>query len=179
MKPDKTWSLFLDRDGVINRELNQDYVKTWSEFSFEEGALDALKKLNQIFGHIFIVTNQRGVGAGIMSQAELDAIHQIMLDEIHDHGGRIDEIYFAADEDRTSTNRKPHPTMGIKAQSDYPAVDFSKAVMVGNSLSDMEFGRNLEMHTVYIDEKKKFNGIKTEVMDAIFDSLKSFSDSLS
>ena len=178
MKPDKTWSLFLDRDGVINRELRNEYVKTWNEFTFEEGALDALKKLNTIFGHIFIVTNQRGVGAGIMSLADLDAIHQIMLEEIIDHGGRIDEIYFASDEDRESKNRKPHPTMGIKAKSDFPLVDFSKSMMVGNSISDMEFGRNLEMYNVFIDEKKKYSGIKTEAMDAIYNSLKEFSDTL-
>ena len=51
-------------------------------------------------------------------------------------------------------------------------------MMVGNSISDMEFGRNLEMYNVFIDEKKKYSGIKTEAMDAIYNSLKEFSDTL-
>ena len=171
MKIDKSWTLFLDRDGVINRELRNDYVKTWDEFEFEEGAIEAIARLNKIFGLTVIVTNQRGVGAGIMSEEALHAIHEKMLEAIAAKGGKIDAIYFAPDEDRSSINRKPHPTMAFKAQSDFPQIDLKKSVIIGNSSSDMEFGRNAGMITVYIDEKQKYNGQKTTLMDYIFDSL--------
>jgi len=66
LKIDKTWTLFLDRDGVINHKRVNDYVKNWSEFSFIKGSLEAIYLLSQIFGKIIIVTNQRGVGRCII-----------------------------------------------------------------------------------------------------------------
>lgn len=174
MKFDKSWSLFLDRDGVINKELRKDYVKTWEEFKFEDGALSALAKLNSIFGVIVIVTNQRGVGAKIMSEESLHHIHQKMISEIEMNHGRIDKIYFAPEEDRSDIHRKPNPTMGIHAKNDFPEIDFKKSVIVGNSISDMQFGRALNMTTVFIDEKQKYNGIKSDEMDFIFLSLEAF-----
>ena len=64
----KEWTLFLDRDGVINKELRDDYVKRWDEFIFEVGALEAIAKLSDIFGRIIIVTNQRGIGIEVMTE---------------------------------------------------------------------------------------------------------------
>ncbi len=179
LKFDKSWTLFLDRDGVINTEIRQDYVKTWDAFHFEDGALEALAKLNRIFGTIVVVTNQRGVGINVMTKEDLEGIHAKMMQHIESAGGRIDKIYTACDADRESTNRKPHPAMGHLAKADFPHIDFSKSVIVGNSSSDMEFGKCLGMTTIYIDEKQKYNGVKTELMDAIFDRLADFSDIIS
>ena len=71
MNIDNAWSIFLDRDGVINEKLENDYVKSWGEFIFKHGTLEAIAGLGKLFGHIFIVTNQRGVGLGKMTEAEL------------------------------------------------------------------------------------------------------------
>ena len=90
MKPFST--LFLDRDGVINTELPADYVKTISEFQFETGVFEAILLLQRFFNRIIIITNQRGVGAGIMSQADLDLVHSYMLKEFSKHGIEIDAI---------------------------------------------------------------------------------------
>jgi histidinol-phosphate phosphatase family protein len=173
-----TWTLFLDRDGVINKELRDDYVTRWEEFNFEEGALSALAKLSAIFGRIIIVTNQRGIGIQKMTEADLNAIHQQMQKAIEDEGGRIDAIYFAPSAERSDIRRKPNPTMALEAQHDFPEIDLSKSVIVGNSISDMEFGRNTGMITVFIDEKKKFSGLKTDIMDEIHNSLFDWSNSL-
>ena len=170
----KGFTLFLDRDGVINKELPNDYVKSWSEFVWEPKSKEAIAKLTSHFDKIFIITNQRGVGTGKMSEADLHTIHSRMLSEINATGGRIEKIYFCADVDRNSYNRKPNPGMGLQVKADYPEVDFSKTVMVGNTLHDMEFGRALGTRTVFIDEKKKYNGIKTDEMDELFDSLYDF-----
>ena len=64
-KIDKGWTLFLDRDGVINNEKHMDYINTWDEFAFLPGVKDAIKKFTEKFGHIFIITNQRGVSKGL------------------------------------------------------------------------------------------------------------------
>ncbi|MCS6819569.1 MAG: histidinol phosphate phosphatase, partial [Chitinophagales bacterium] len=73
---DKTWTLFLDRDGVINLHYPNDYVKSVEEFIFLEGALDAIRDLSRVFKRIIVVTNQQGVGKGLMSEADLDLIHE-------------------------------------------------------------------------------------------------------
>jgi histidinol phosphatase-like enzyme len=68
--------------------------------------------------------------------------------------------------------------MAFEAQKDFPLINLSKSIIVGNSISDMEFGRNSGMKTIFIDEKQKFAGKKTEVMDELFDSLSEWSASL-
>ena len=150
-------ALFLDRDGVINTELSGDYVKTWAEFRFENGVFEALSYLQTQFNHLIIVTNQRGVGAGLMTYNDLTEIHEKMRQEFSSHGVEIHGIYSATDEDRKSEKRKPHPYLGLMAKAEFPTIDFSKSLIAGNSDSDMMFGKNLGMKTVFIDDKRRFS----------------------
>ena len=114
-----------------------------------------------------------------MSQKDLDNIHANMIAEIEQHNGRIDKIYFCIDTDReNSTHRKPATGMGLQAKEEFPEIDFKKSIMVGNNSSDMKFGRNLGMKTVFIDDKKKYDGRLTEEMDLIFDNLLEFAEAL-
>ncbi|MFO8129700.1 MAG: HAD-IIIA family hydrolase [Bacteroidales bacterium] len=169
---DRQWSLFLDRDGVINRKLENDYVKSIDEFEFTAGALQAMRILSEIFGHIFIVTNQQGIHKGIMSVKELDMIHRYMQKKIIDGGGRITKIYHSPYlEEEKHPTRKPSTGMGEQALQDYPGVDFKKSLMVGDSMSDMEFGKNLEMFTVGIGEKDL---VQDPAVDFAFGSLYDF-----
>src|SRR5438105_15775882 len=109
---DKSWTLFLDRDGVINDEKYLQYVNTWQEFRFYEGVKEALKIFSQRFGRILIVTNQRGVAKGITKLEDLELIHSNLLKEIDEAEGKVDQIYFCTDMDDTSPNRKPNTGMG-------------------------------------------------------------------
>ena len=146
----KDWTLFLDRDGVINHEKKGDYIRQWSEFNFYTESLAALPLLAQKFDRIIITTNQKGIGKGLMTITDLDLIHQNMTHQINELGGRIDAIYYCPDLDNTSLNRKPQPGMAFQAKEKFPSIDFTKSIMVGNRMSDMEFGRNAGMHTVYL-----------------------------
>lgn len=174
MNIDDSWTLFLDRDGVINKELPGDYVKRWDEFHFELGVLQALQILAGKFKRIFIVTNQRGVGIGRMTEADLIDLHEKMCNEINKAEGRIDDIFYCIDADRNSPMRKPRTAMAMKAKEKYPEIDFSKTIMVGNSPSDMEFGRALGTINVFIDDKKSRNGKMDASMDYIYLSLEQF-----
>ena len=174
----KEWTLFLDRDGVINKELRDDYVKHWEDFIFEDGALEAIAKLSGIFGRIIIVTNQRGIGIELMTDEDLSIIHEKMVAAIQEAGGRIDAIYYAPAADRSDIRRKPNPTMAYEAKKDFSEIDLAKSVIVGNSISDMEFGRNAGMLTIFIDEKKKYGEEKTSIMDEISNSLFDWTNSL-
>ena len=92
---DSTWTLFLDRDGVINKKLDNDYVKHWIEFEFIDGVFEALKKFDSTFGKIVVVTNQQGIGKNIYRVEDLELIHKNMIYEINYSKGRIDKVYFS------------------------------------------------------------------------------------
>ncbi|MBV2247251.1 MAG: HAD-IIIA family hydrolase [Lentimicrobium sp.] len=158
---DKTWSLFLDRDGVINQKLPGDYVRSWAQFVFANGVLEALPVFASIFGRIVMVTNQQGVGKGLMSSSDLDDLHKKMLSEILSSGGRIDAIYHSPHlEKENHHSRKPNVGMGLMAKKDYPEISFKKSIMVGDSPGDMLFGKRLGMKTVFIGNfPAHFNGL--------------------
>jgi D-glycero-alpha-D-manno-heptose 1-phosphate guanylyltransferase len=151
---DSTWTLFLDRDGVINKKLENDYVKTIPEFHFIPGTLEALAELSHLFGQLIIVTNQQGIGKGIMSEEDLQDIHRFMWDEIKQHGGRIDAIYHAPQlKSEGSSMRKPGTGMALQAKKDFPRIDFARSIMAGDSALDMEFAKRARMHSILISEE--------------------------
>ena len=149
-KIDKSWTLFLDRDGVINEEKVGEYVLNWDQFIFSKGALDIFKKLSQLFGRVIIISNQRGVGKQLMTEVDLQHIHQEMKREVELVGGRIDKIYYCTEKDDRCFYRKPNPGMALQAFSDFPDIDPSKTIMVGNKPSDMKFGRAAGIFTIFV-----------------------------
>jgi histidinol-phosphate phosphatase family protein len=172
---DKSWTLFLDRDGVINKKLENDYVKHWMEFEFLEGVFVALRRLSSIFGHIVVVTNQQGIGKRLYRIEDLELIHGNMLYEISYHGGRIDKVYFSPHlNSENHPSRKPGTGMALQAKSDFEKIDFDKSIVVGDSMSDMEFGRRCGMKTVFISEK----AAPHQAIDFHFTSLQEFSEAL-
>ncbi len=171
-----SWTLFLDRDGVINKKIDNGYVRTWKEFEFLPGAIESLKTLSSKFGKIIVVTNQQGVGKKLMSEEDLQAIHKSMINEIEKEGGRIDKIYFAPHlKSENSEFRKPAIGMALQAQKDFPEIDFSKSIMAGDSLRDMKFGKKACMKTVFISPKN----MQSLLIDLHTNSLKSFACLLS
>lgn len=172
------WTLFLDRDGVLNHEKNNDYVLNRAEFRFYEGVPEAMAVLNTLFQHIVVVTNQKGVGKGLMSKDDLADIHSHMLSVIEQSGGRIDKIYFCSDLADDSPNRKPQAGMALQARQDFPAIDFSKSIMVGNRPSDMKFGRNAGIHTVYLATTHPETPFPHPDIDLRFNSLPEFAAAL-
>jgi len=172
-KVQSTWSLFLDRDGVINRRLPGDYVKTWEEFSFLPNVLDSIEVFGNFFSRIFIVTNQAGIEKEILTHEALQNIHDQMMQYINYHGGRIDEIYYCPyTADLDPLCRKPNPGMAFQAKKDFPDIEFDKCLMVGDSESDIIFGNNLGMKTILVGNKSEnIFQTKNSIPDACLDSL--------
>jgi D-glycero-D-manno-heptose 1,7-bisphosphate phosphatase len=170
-------TLFLDRDGVLNHQKEGSYIFTWDEFIFYEGVLKAMQFFASQFKYIFIVTNQRGVGKGLMTEKELQQIHHNMQKSIELAGGRIDGIYYCTEGDG-SPCRKPAPGMAVKAQNDFPDIDFSQSIMVGNSMSDMEFGRNIGAATVFVTTTNPVVDRGDDRIDAVYNSLEDFAAAL-
>jgi D-glycero-D-manno-heptose 1,7-bisphosphate phosphatase len=172
------WTLFLDRDGVINIEKNEDYIRKWEEFQFYPNSLTALSLLATKFNTIVITTNQKGVGKGLMSETDLQDIHYNMKLEVNNTGGKIDEIYYCTDLDNLSVNRKPQAGMALQAQKQFPTIDFKKSIMVGNRLSDMQFGRNAGMYTCFVSTTHPDTPFPHIDIDIRFKDLYSFAQAL-
>jgi histidinol-phosphate phosphatase family protein len=148
---DASWTLFLDRDGVINQRKMGGYITSKSEFAFEEGVLDAIAFFDKVFQHIFVVTNQQGIGKGIMTEADLLDIHRFMVEKIDENGGRITQCYFAPElKNAENSTRKPSSAMALRAKSEFQTIDFEKSIMVGDTDTDILFGKSLQMKTVRI-----------------------------
>lgn len=177
LKIDKTWSLFLDRDGVINKRIIGGYVSSWNQFVFLPGVLDAMKILSGSFGKILVVSNQQGIGKGLMTDEDVNIIHSRMAEEIKNSGGIINKTYFCPFlEEKNSILRKPNIGMALKARKEFPGINFKRSVMVGDSISDMIFGKRLNMKTVLLSSDISMIRKGAIVIDFVSDDLLSFAD---
>ena len=174
-------TLFLDRDGVINVRLIGDYIKKWDEFEFEEGVIEALSIFTKYFDTIIVVSNQQGVGKGLMTEDDLKSIHEKMKQEIAKAGGRIDEVYYCtALSKENHFCRKPSVGMGLKARKQFNNIRFKESVMVGDSSTDMKFGKRLKMQTVFIStslqKTRKYYRCINKRFDSLIDYAKHLED---
>lgn len=149
------WTIFLDRDGVVNKRKYASYVMNRSEFEFLPGVLDALVEFSKYAEKIVVVTNQRGIARQLMTEEDLADIHAYFLEEVEKAGARIDRIYHCPDDRNSgSTCRKPHPGMAEQAQKDFPSIQFFRSIMFGDSMTDMQMGRLLGMRCVLIGSER-------------------------
>lgn len=167
---DENWTLFLDRDGVINVRIIDGYVTKIEEFDFLPNVIEAFRIFKDKFKHVVVVTNQQGVGKGLMTESDVEKVHEYMIQEVITNGGNIDKVYFCPQlKSETDNYRKPSPKMAFFAKNDFPEIDFSKSIMIGDMNSDIEFGKNAGMKTIFIGN----NEHKTEPDDS-FDTLFDF-----
>ena len=175
---DKNWTLFLDRDGVINHDKDNDYIRDWNEFRFYNTTLEAMAILSKHFERIVVTTNQKGVGKGLMSLADLSNIHSNMLSAIEKTGGKIDKVYYCSDLADDSPNRKPNPGMAYQAKHDFEEIELTQSIIVGNRISDMGFGRNAGMYTVFLATTHPETPYPDPLIDIRFNDLLAFAKAI-
>jgi len=170
---DLSWTLFLDRDGVINQRIMNGYISCPEEFQFIEGVPEAIHILQKYFQKIVVVTNQQCISKKIVSKRNLQEIHRYMQGKLLDANTYVDAIYYApelaSDPDNT---RKPKPFMALEAQRDFPEIDFKRSVMVGDTDSDIQFGENLGMKTVLVRTEENTNHKANWEFDSLYDFAK-------
>tara|TARA_B100001287_G_scaffold275153_1_gene282134 strand:+ start:901 stop:1452 length:552 start_codon:yes stop_codon:yes gene_type:complete len=150
-KIDGSWSLFMDRDGVINDRLMGAYVLNKQDFVFKSGVLETSAELFSHFSNVFVVTNQQCIGKGLVSMEAIQELHQWMVEQFLKYGANIDAVYVAPElNNEKSMRRKPNLMMGLEAKKKFPGINFSKSIMVGDTDSDIEFGKALGMKTVLV-----------------------------
>lgn len=138
------------------------------------GVLEALQKARDLFGRIIVVTNQRGVGRGVVSTHQVEDIHRHLLALTEEAGAKIDAIYYCPHLEECSC-RKPNPGLAQAARRDFPEIDFAKSIMVGDLASDMEFAKNLGMRAFLAGQAE----IIEELYEKKFTDLYSFIKTLS
>jgi len=132
--------IFLDRDGVINYD-SPDYVKNWDEFRFLPGSLEALAALTAAGYTLILITNQAGVGRGIIPAEVLDDMHRRLRQAVAEHGGRIFDIFHCPHHpDDNCGCRKPAPGMILRAAARH-RIDAAGAVMIGDNAKDISCGQ--------------------------------------
>ena len=172
---EKGWSLFLDRDGVINQRIPDDYVKHPDEFEFICGVTEALEIFARYFNPIIVITNQQGIGRGFMTSSQLNLVHDKMLRTVTETGGRVDAVFYSPDlKNKGSFTRKPAVGLALKARKLFPSINFKRSIMAGDSYSDILFGYRLGMVTVLIGTDKDVLMQCGGILDYSFPDLVSF-----
>jgi len=142
--------IFLDRDGVINRDLNS-YVTEWDRFEFLEGSLLAMKKLTDAGYKIVITSNQAGIARGDYTTKELEVINENMMKEIGRVALKRPMAYYCIHIDEDNCNcRKPKPGMFKEAEKKLGKIDYNATYFIGDQQRDMETAKNLGLRSILV-----------------------------
>jgi D-glycero-D-manno-heptose 1,7-bisphosphate phosphatase len=133
--------VFLDRDGVINEKApDGEYVESWSRFRFLPNVTDWIRLFNALDQLVIVVTNQRGIARGRMTEADLAEIHEKMRSVLAQRGARIDDIFYCPHEEGACDCRKPRPGL-VRLATQKWDIDLSRSLLIGDSERDMELAR--------------------------------------
>lgn len=159
--PSALRTVFLDRDGVLNEKMPEHrYVTRWEEFRVLPGVPEALRRLNEAGLRVVVVSNQRGIAKGLFTAADLETLHAQFQRLLDREGAHIDGFFICPHEKDACNCRKPLPGLFEQAVARFPAITAATSVMIGDSLSDVEFGRRLGMKTIFVygDEEHRAPG---------------------
>ena len=158
-------AVILDRDGVLNsRPPRAQYVTRWEDFQWLPGVKEALSVLSQAGYRIIVVSNQAGIGRGVMTEAALDDIHTRMKAEALEAGGRIDAIYYCPhDWEEGCECRKPKPGMLFQSQRDFN-LDLTRTVFVGDDERDAQAAEAAGCPSILISERTSLLDISRQLV---------------
>lgn len=145
-----TRAIFLDRDGVINACPPERYLRRWSEFSFLPGSCEAIRALSRSAYRLLVISNQSGVGQGLVSRQALDEITRRMIAAIRAQGGRIDGVLYCPHRETDGCDcRKPRRGLIDQADRQHP-LDLPHSVIIGDDPNDLALGRAVGCRTVLV-----------------------------
>ena len=145
-------AVFLDRDGILNEKMPEgQYVARWEEFRVLPGVPEALRRLNEAGVRAIVVSNQRGIARGLYTAADVAAIHAKFQQLLERAGARIDGFFICPHDKGECNCRKPLPGLFEQAVARFPEITAAMSAMIGDSLSDIEFGRRLGMQTIFVE----------------------------
>ena len=153
-------AVFLDRDGLICRDVH--HMRSPEQFELLPGAAEGIKMLNELGLKVIVATNQSGIARGYFTEADLERIHQRMLEELAEKGARIDAIYYCPHHpDDNCPCRKPRIGMLERAAKDF-GLELSQCFIVGDKKLDIEAGRNAGCKSVLVPSPETEPGLKAD-----------------
>ena len=177
----------LDRDGVINRDLGT-YVTTPEDFDPIPGSLEAVARIKKLGFQVVIITNQGGIQKGLMSQADVDRVHQRMFQMLGEAGcAFIEALYYSESSRKDDMYAKPNTGMFKRCEKEHPSIKFSRGYYVGDKITDLKAAMKMGakpilVRTGYGVESEKllnrFTYKRLKAKTKVYDDLKSFVDSL-
>ena len=163
-------AVFVDRDGVIVRN-RADYVKSVTEVELLPHAIDALCLLTEEGHRVFVITNQSGVGRGIVSEQEVDLIHDHLATKVAERGGRIESFLVCPHRpDDGCACRKPEPGLLYRARDEF-GVDLSAAYLVGDFKTDVEAAATAGCSSILVLSGRTHPGASTGDADHVVEDL--------
>jgi D-glycero-D-manno-heptose 1,7-bisphosphate phosphatase len=145
--------VFLDRDGTINAKApDGEYVRTPAELRLLPGAASAIRRLNEAGIWVGLVTNQRGIALGKMTEQDFALIQHSLAEQLAKNGAHIDSVYHCPHDIDECECRKPAPGMLLNARREVPGLDFGRAAIVGDSRADVDAGRAVGAVTVLVGD---------------------------
>jgi D-glycero-D-manno-heptose 1,7-bisphosphate phosphatase len=176
-------TVFLDRDGVLNEKMPEGhYVTSWREFKVLPGAAEAVGRLNRAGLRVVVISNQRGIALGLYTASDVRTIHAEFQRLLNAYGAHIDAFYFCSHDKQHCNCRKPLPGLFEEAVAEFPTITAATSVMIGDSLSDIEFGRRLGMPSIFIEGdptgRKSGSDTAQKLADMHFPSLAEAVDTL-
>lgn len=125
-------------------------MKSWQEFEFLPGVLEAIRLLKQRGFRVIVITNQRGISLGMFLEEDLKAIHERMAAELRKAGAALDAIYYCPHNYHSCDCRKPGIELFLRAQRDFADIQFADSVMIGDSVADMQAGERLACQKILV-----------------------------
>jgi D-glycero-D-manno-heptose 1,7-bisphosphate phosphatase len=174
-------TVFLDRDGILNEKMPEHrYVTRWEEFRVLPGVPEALRRLNDAGLRVVVVSNQRGIAKGLYTAADLQTMHSQFQQQLDSESARIDAFFICPHETDQCNCRKPLPGLFEQAVARFPKITAATSVMIGDSPTDVEFGRRLGMRTILVDAQHRAAGAEeaATLADLRFGSLPEAVDAL-
>jgi D-glycero-D-manno-heptose 1,7-bisphosphate phosphatase len=156
---------FLDRDGVINQKaaVEGEYITRCEELKILPGVAEAIRLLHQAGFQVVVVTNQRCVAKGLLTETALGSMHRKLCDELEALGAPIDAVYYCPhDQEPPCACRKPKPGMLLAAATECK-IDLTSSWMIGDSEKDIEAGKRAGCRTARIAKTEAHENIKADI----------------
>ncbi|MCC6385092.1 MAG: HAD family hydrolase [Bacteroidia bacterium] len=152
-------TVFLDRDGVINRD-NKNYTFKKEDFYFNEGVFEALKEIQFRNYSLICITNQAGIAKGLYSHQDVQKVHQFMTHELRKHHIEILDTYYCPHYHEISEClcRKPKPLLIEKAIARF-GIEAQRSYFIGDRTRDMEAAIGAGIKGILIDTNQNLNSI--------------------
>ncbi|MGI9258566.1 MAG: D-glycero-beta-D-manno-heptose 1,7-bisphosphate 7-phosphatase [Gammaproteobacteria bacterium] len=141
--------IILDRDGVINED-SVDYIKSPNEWTPLPGSIEAIAELTRAAFTIVVVSNQSGIGRGLFTLSDVEAIHEKMVHTVAEAGGKLAGIYFCPHRpDELCDCRKPRTGMLERVIDDFN-VSLAGVPLIGDKAADLELARRVEARPILV-----------------------------